>query len=162
LPLQKQRKDGKKLRLCPSLQSFENQSFAENKSFAEGASGSLRGRQISCRLRIEQRMVDPITNQSYFDILNNIANFFQINLLIKKQIKTGKIYYHLTASSCKSLQIVLNYFNNYSLYSSKYLDYKDFAEAALLILEQKQYTNENTLKIINLKNSMNNSRVYFN
>ena len=33
-------------------------------------------RQISCRLRIEQRMVDPITNESYFDILNKIAFFF--------------------------------------------------------------------------------------
>jgi hypothetical protein len=33
-------------------------------------------RQISCRLRIEQRMVDPITNESYFYILTKIAFFF--------------------------------------------------------------------------------------
>lgn len=32
-------------------------------------------RQISCRLRIEQRMVDPITNESYFYILTKIAFF---------------------------------------------------------------------------------------
>ena len=32
-------------------------------------------RQISCRLRIEQRMVDPITNQSFVDILTKLAFF---------------------------------------------------------------------------------------
>jgi hypothetical protein len=70
-------------------------------------------------------MVDPITNQSYFYVLNKIANFFNCSLLIRKQVVTGNNYYHLTASSHKSIQIVLNYFDCYPLYSSKYLDYKD-------------------------------------
>ena len=82
-------------------------------------------RQISCRLRVEQRMVEPITNIPYFDSLNKIATFFNCNLLIRKQKTSGNNYYHLTASSCKSIQIILNYFDSYPLYSSKYLDYKD-------------------------------------
>ena len=81
--------------------------------------------QISCRIRIEQRMVDPITNQDYLDILNKIAKFFQCNLLTIKQKSTGNSYYTLCATSCKSLKIVLNYFEFNPLYSSKYLDYKD-------------------------------------
>ena len=82
-------------------------------------------RQISCRLRIEQRMVDPITNESYFDILTKIASFLNCNLLLRKQVATGNVYYTLTASSSKSLQIIIDYFECYPLYSSKYLDYKD-------------------------------------
>jgi len=93
--------------------------------------------QIACRLRIEQRMVDPITNQNYLEVLTKIANFLHCKLLIRKQIATGNNYYHLTASSSNSLQIVLNYFKFYPLYSSKYLDYSDWAEAANLILEKK-------------------------
>ena len=119
-------------------------------------------RKISCRLRIEQIMIDPITNQSYFDVLNIITNFFHCKLLIRKQVVTGNNYYHLTASSAKSIQIIFNYFDCYPLYSSKYLDYKDWSEAAKLVLEKKQYTNENILKIKILKNSMNNNRIYFN
>jgi hypothetical protein len=70
-------------------------------------------------------MVDPITNISYLDPINKIAKFFNCNLLIRKQKASGNNYYHLTASSCKSILIILNYFNSFPLYSSKYLDYKD-------------------------------------
>jgi len=119
-------------------------------------------RQISCRLRIEQRMVDPITNESYFDILTKIAYFFNCNLLLRKQVATGNIYYTLTASSSKSIKIIIDYFERYPLYSSKYLDYKDWYEAARLILDKKQYANESIVKIDFLKSNMNNSRVYFN
>ena len=119
-------------------------------------------RQISCRLRIEQRMVDPITNESYFDILTKIAFFFNCNLLLRKQVDTGNVYFSLTASSSKSIKIIIDYFESYPLYSSKYLDYKDWAEAARLILDKKQYTNESIVKIDSLKSNMNNSRVYFN
>jgi hypothetical protein len=42
-------------------------------------------RQISCRLRIEQRMVDPITNESSFDILTKIAFFLIVNFCFKNK-----------------------------------------------------------------------------
>ena len=80
--------------------------------------------------------------------------------------------FSLTASSSKSIKIIIDYFECYPLYSSKYLDYKDWAEAARLILDKKQYTNscfweatsrcESIVKIDSLKSNMNNSRVYFN
>ena len=94
---------------------------------SEGLALEKQGKkiQISCRLRIEQRMVDPITNQSYFDILTKIASFLNCNLLLRKQLATGNVYYTLTATSSKSLKIIIDYFECYPLYSSKYLDYKD-------------------------------------
>jgi len=82
-------------------------------------------RKISCRLRIEQRMYEPISCNSYFNILKEIADFLGCNLKIRKQISTGNQYYTLSASSRKSLSIILIYFINFSLLSSKYLDYKD-------------------------------------
>lgn len=70
-------------------------------------------------------MVDPISKKSYFDALTEIAKFFNCNFLTRKQIATGNEYYTLTASSRKSLEIVLVYLQAFPLYSSKYLDYKD-------------------------------------
>jgi hypothetical protein len=82
-------------------------------------------RKISCRLRIEQRMYEPISKISYFEVLTEIADFLGCNLKTRKQISTSNEYFNLTASSRKSLLIILNYFKCFPLYSSKYLDYKD-------------------------------------
>lgn len=123
---------------------------------------NAKKRKISCRLRIEQRMIDPSSKQSYFYALTEIANFFNCNLLTRKQVATGNEYYTLAASSRKSLQIVLDYFGRFPLYSSKYLDYKNWAEAARLILANQHYTEEGIVKIDYLKGSMNNNRTYFN
>jgi hypothetical protein len=108
-------------------------------------------------------MIDSISKQSYFDVLTEIANFFNCNLLTRVQASTGNEYYTLTASNRKSLQIVLDYFERFPLYSSKYLDYKNWAEAAILILTNKHYSSDEiAVKIINLKNSMNLKRTVFN
>jgi hypothetical protein len=80
---------------------------------------------ISCRLIIEQRMYEPTSGGNYFNVLKETADFLGCNLKIRKQTSTGNEYYTLTASSRKSLSIILIYFKNFSLYSSKYLDYKD-------------------------------------
>jgi hypothetical protein len=86
---------------------------------------NVKKRKISCRLRIEQRMYEPISKNSYSEVLTEITNFLNCNLKIRKQVSTGNEYFNLTASSRKSLSIILNYYQNFSLYSSKYLDYKD-------------------------------------
>jgi hypothetical protein len=70
-------------------------------------------------------MYEPITKSSYFNVLTEITEFLGCNLLIRKQISTGNEYYTLTASSRLSLTKILTYFKYFSLYSSKYLDYKD-------------------------------------
>ena len=76
-------------------------------------------------MRIEQRMLDPNTNESYFDILNQVCLFLNCNLLKRTQKSTNNTYYTLAASSKVSLNIIINYFNKYPLFSSKFLEYKD-------------------------------------
>jgi riboflavin transporter FmnP len=64
-------------------------------------------------------------NGSYYNILNEIAAYLGCNLLTLKQKSTNNEYYTLAASSRKSLLIIINYFEMFPLYSSKYLDYQD-------------------------------------
>jgi hypothetical protein len=107
-------------------------------------------------------MHEPISKNSYFNVLTEITMFFNCNLKTRKQISTGNEYFNITASSSKSLSIILAYFKSFSLYSSKYLDYKDWEEAANLILEKNHYTEQGIVRIDFLKNSMNMKRTYFN
>lgn len=118
-------------------------------------------RKISCRLRIEQRMFEPLTKNSYGQILRQIALFLGCNLKTRKQKSTNNEYFNITASSRKSLLIIIDYFNKYPLYSSKYLDYKDWKEATLLLLKNEHYTQEGIKKIDILKNQMNRNRSFF-
>jgi LAGLIDADG DNA endonuclease family protein/cytochrome c/quinol oxidase subunit I len=118
-------------------------------------------RKISCRLRIEQRMFDPISNESYFKVLTDISNFLNCSLLIRKQKSTGNEYYHLTASNKLSLDLIVNYLEKYPLFSSKYLDYKDWKKIVLLILEGKHYTEQGINETEYVRNGMNKKRTYF-
>ena len=123
---------------------------------------NAKKRKISCRLRIEQRIFDPVTGNSYFDVLTSIAKFLNCSLLTRTQKSTDNEYYILTASSKNSTEILVNYLDRYSLFSSKYLDYKDWREIVLLMLENKHYTKEGITKTDFFRDSMNRNRTYFN
>jgi riboflavin transporter FmnP len=70
-------------------------------------------------------MYEPLTNISYEEILTDVALFLNCNLKTRKQKSTNNEYFTITASSRKSLLIILNYFDKFPLYSSKYLDFED-------------------------------------
>ena len=123
---------------------------------------NAKKRKISCRLRIEQRMYEPVSKNTYFDVLTDIAKFLNCNLKTRKQTSTGNEYYILAASSRKSISIILTYFKSFSLYSSKYLDYKNWEYAVILILNNNHYTEQGMITIDILKNNMNLKRTYFN
>lgn len=134
-------------------------------------------RKIACRLRIEQRILDPITNESYESVLTNIANFLNCSLLTRNQKSTGNDYYILTASSQKSLNIIVDYLEKYTLFSSKYLDYKDWKEVVELIFpalseaqagwlrqenKPRVWSDEAISYAASKKDNMNTRRTYFN
>jgi len=123
--------------------------------------GALKNK-ISCRLRVEQRMLDPITNISYHSILLEISKFLGCSLLTRKQLATSREYYTITASSKKSLSIIISYFSAFPLLSSKFLDYKDWYIAAELIIKDLHLSVESMASIDLLKNNMNRNRSYFN
>lgn len=118
-------------------------------------------RRISCSLRIEQRKVDPITNESYQGILTLIAEFYNTKLSLRQQARTNREYFIVSASSQKSLRIIIDYLEDHFLLSSKYLDYRDWAKAVNLILTNLHYTEEGIAQIDKLKNNMNRNRTKF-
>lgn len=118
-------------------------------------------RKIFCRLRIEQRMLDPVTKDSYYDILNQICLFLNCNLLTKTQKATNNTYYTLAASSKVSLDIIINYFNKHPLFSSKYLDYKDWEQVAYLIINNQHLTEEGINIVELVRSRMNTKRTEF-
>lgn len=119
-------------------------------------------KRISCRFRLEQRMHDPVTNQSYEEILGNIANFLCTNLYIKNQSKTCRSYYKIEISSKRSISLLINYLGAHSLLSSKLLDYTDWVKAFQLLSTSSQYINNRSLQIAHLKASMNRARTAYN
>lgn len=115
---------------------------------------------IACEFRIEQRMIDPFSDLSYGSSFLNIAKFLGSKLEVTQHNK-DKNYYLVRGNNRKSLVIILNYFNKYNLFSSKYLDYKNWEKTALLLLANKAYLKENKDIIFDLKNNMNNKRTLF-
>ncbi|MCZ6925410.1 MAG: LAGLIDADG family homing endonuclease [Rickettsia endosymbiont of Ixodes persulcatus] len=85
---------------------------------------TIKKRKVGCRFIIEQRMICPYTNESYEPLLENIATFLNVNLNVVNRA-SGDKYFNITAKSRESLKIIKNYFNTYTLFSSKYLDYLD-------------------------------------
>ena len=119
-------------------------------------------RKISCRLRIEQRILDPVTRENYFDILNCISSFLSCKLLTRTQKSTNNSYYIIAASSKTSLNIIINYFSKHPLFSAKYLDYKDWEKVANKIISQEQYSDEG-LRIVELvRSELNDKRTHYN
>ena len=106
-------------------------------------------------------MLDPVTGDSNLKVLTNIAEFLNCNLLTRKQKSTGNEYYNITASSKLSLNIIVKYLEVYPLFTSKYMDYKDWKKIVLLILENKHYTEEGLIKTDYVRNSMNKKRTYY-
>lgn len=145
-----------------SLNSWFGGFIDADGSFSIQYSVNDKKRKIACRLRLEQGMFDPITKDSYEDILKDVCKFLNCNLRIRKQNSTGNEYFTLAASSRSSLLIIINYFETFPLFTSKYLDYLDWKKAAELILNNKHYTEEGIIEINKLKNNMNLKRTMFN
>lgn len=113
-------------------------------------------RKISCRLRIEQRMLDPRTNDSYSKVLTDISNFLNCTLL------TRRGNYLISASNDKSLSIIIGYLNKYPLLSTKYLEFKDWEIVANHKLLRTYHSEEVYRCILDLKAGMNMNRKIFN
>jgi hypothetical protein len=102
---------------------------------------------------------------SYFTILSKIASYLGVNLYSRTREQKDKVFYafmvvsHSAASHVK----VINYFNRFPLYSSKYLAYKDWSH----VVEQtrlragKVLTKEEISEIETIKAQFNNKRKSF-
>ena len=70
------------------------------------------------------------SNSSYYFIMSKIAMYLDVNLNSRNRLKDNKFYssFIITATSQKSLDILIKYLTKYPLLSSKYLDFLDWSE----------------------------------
>ena len=109
-------------------------------------------------MSIEQRMEDPKTKESYKEVMEEIAEYLGVKLRIRDQKLTGRKYYKLVGSSKRSRKILKDYFERYRLYTSKYMDYKDWEKVANLIENGEQYSDEGLKIVKEVKGRMNRNR----
>lgn len=119
-------------------------------------------KQIICKFNLEQRMIYPKTLESYEPIMSKISENFAVKLGVRNRSNYKNSYYIIRIENQKSIKILIEYLEKYSLLSTKQLDYLDWKRAFLIILSQKHFTEGGRKKILNLKISMNDKRTYFN
>lgn len=115
---------------------------------------------IECRFELSQTQRDH-NNEDTYEFLSLIAKFLSSSV---KEIRVNKPKpeYKIRTLNLKANLILVNYLEKYPLYSSKYLDYKDWRKV-LTFFENKTHTQLETIKfIIKIKSKMNNGRTEFN
>ena len=100
---------------------------------------------------------------SYFEILTKIAGYLNVNLLSRTREKDEKIFYAFMVISHNNMshQKVMEYFDKFTLYSSKYLAYKDWSYLVKknIARNNKPLSKEDILEIEKIKNQFNSKRV---
>lgn len=116
---------------------------------------------LECKFELSQRQIDHNgRNNLYF--LDNIAIYL---LTIVKSIRMDRPnpQYRIRTTSLKGNIVLEDYLNNYPLFGTKYLDYKDWLEV-LKFFKLGEHTNNSTIaieKIISIKSNMNDKRINF-
>jgi hypothetical protein len=119
-------------------------------------------KQISCKFSLEQRMIYPKTQENYNIILDQICLFLNVKLHIRNRINKKNSYYIIKVENQNSIKILINYLNNFTLLSSKYLDFLDWKIAFKEILSKNHLTEKGRNIVYLAKNNMNDKRTYFN
>jgi hypothetical protein len=121
--------------------------------------------QTSFRIEVKQNYSREVTLEqggaSLFNIMSDIAAFFTVNLYSRTRKTEDKEFYSFTAvaHNSRSHEIVRKYFENYPLYSSKYLAFKDWC--LVQDLHRGSLSKENLERIKSIKNQFNSKRRVF-
>lgn len=133
--------------------------FRINYKKQEGVTGNID--MITLCLTIEQRMFDPITQESYEPVLKKIALFFNTGLRKRFQKSTGNSYFRIVGSSRMSRLNIIEYLSDYTLQSSKRLNYLDWKKASDIKMVNKFLSDDHKKTIYDLKENMNRKRIIF-
>lgn len=125
--------------------------------------------QIFFRIELRQNYHRDVSvskgGTSYFEILNKIARYLGVNLYSRSRIQKDKVFYSfmVISHSIKSHAKVIDYFNRFPLYSSKYLAYKDWEWVVkqLIIRSGKPLTIEQVSDVNKIKAQFNKKRITF-
>ena len=115
---------------------------------------------IECKFELSQRQVD-LNNENNYEYLSWIADFLLSTVKVIRMNKP-KPEYRVRTINLNSNLILIEYLEKYPLFSSKYLNYKDWIKV-LSYFELKKHTQPEYIKtIVEIKSQMNNNRTEFN
>nr|YP_010710795.1 hypothetical protein P2Z26_mgp21 [Gonatophragmium mori]WCZ71159.1 hypothetical protein [Gonatophragmium mori] len=114
---------------------------------------------IECKLEISQRRLDH-NGYDNIQFLADIASFLETEV---KGIRSGKPKpeYRVRTTNIKGNLKAKDYFFNFPLFGTKYLDSLDWIKVVNMFSKNEHNTEEGREKIVNIKNSMNNNRTIF-
>jgi hypothetical protein len=128
---------------------------------------------VACKFAIEQRMIYPVTNESFVEIMGMIAESLKGVLGIRNRQLTNssppplsrgrgaKPNYIMRIENQTNCQNLINYLDDFPLFSSRRLDYLCWKRAFSFVISKKHLTSHKP-EILLLKNAMNNKRTEFN
>lgn len=114
---------------------------------------------IECKFELCQRQIDH-NKESNLEFLNIIAQFLLTSV---KEIRMNRSNpeYRVRTTNVEGNNFLVNYLTECPLFSSKYLNYKDWTNV-LEFFNKKEHTKpESIKKIVEIKSKMNNSRTEF-
>lgn len=126
--------------------------------------------QIRLTFEIVQSRMDLVHLEKYKEFMNTLSGFLQSKLeihYISKYDRSGKQKaWRARISNKKGTLVIVNYFDKYSLFSSKYLNYNDWRSVHNMLDIKKEHIGENKLdvykKVKDIKNRMNKKRLVYN
>nr|YP_010714061.1 LAGLIDADG homing endonuclease [Fuscoporia gilva]WDD39624.1 LAGLIDADG homing endonuclease [Fuscoporia gilva] len=128
--------------------------------FSVRATTTSKYPKVECKFELSQRKIDQKGN-SNLEILEIIAMFLLTSV---KSIRNNKpsSEYRVRTTSLKGNMVLVNYLNSFPLFSSKFLDYKDWLKVLNYFKSSSCKPNNYIKEIVFIKSKMNNNRTDFN
>ena len=115
---------------------------------------------IECKFELSQRQNDH-NYENNLEYLSLIADFLS-STVKETRMNRPKPEYRVRTTNVDSNFILVQYLEKYPLFSSKYLNYKDWIKV-LSYFKAKSHTKSESIKaIVEIKGQMNNKRTEFN
>nr|YP_203335.1 orf355 [Zancudomyces culisetae]AAW49502.1 orf355 [Zancudomyces culisetae] len=122
---------------------------------------SLNKNSVSCRFELVQAIEDKRGNDKK-DIMIKLAEYLNKQLkIISKSYCNSKDQYNINITNLESNLIISNYLLKYPLFSSKFLNFKDYYKVLILIKNKEHKSLIAKEQIYSIKNQMNNKRTIF-
>lgn len=114
---------------------------------------------VECKLELSQRQND-YNDRNNFNFLEIIANFL-LSSVKTVRVNKPKPEYRVRTNNLKGNLVLENYLNTFPLFSSKYLDYKDWIKVLDWFKSCQFKHKSNIEEIILIKSCMNDNRTIF-
>lgn len=131
----------------------------------KGKVARIRGYyRLELRQKYHREVSKELGGSSYINIMLEIGEYFGVNVLSRRRSIGEAVYesYMLMLTRKDSILKLEEYLNNYPLYSSKFLDYKDWKDLLNIVEKGDHKSKEGLENCKRLKSGINKGRIRFN